>query len=61
VGFQPIAKGLRAISREECLVIIWHKIRDIQTGVVVEEDSWPFSASFAESDKFQGFTLATRA
>jgi hypothetical protein len=61
VGLQPIAKSLHATSREECLVIIRHEIRDIPTGVVVEEDSRPFSASFAESNKFQGFTLATRA
>ena len=58
---QPAVKSIHATSREKCLVIIRHEIRDIQTGAVVEEDSRPFSASFAESNKFQGFTFATRA
>ena len=61
VGFQPAAKGLHATSREKCLVIIRHEIRDIQTGAVVEEDSRSFFASFAESNELQCFTLATRA
>ncbi len=61
MGFEPAAKSIHADSREKCLVIIRHEIRDIQTGAVVEEDPWPFAASFAEPNEFQCFTLATRA